>query len=346
MIDWTMAERVAGFVAQEPSPDGVTLIDLAPVVADSRERVVAYTGLQPQSPLPAPEIVDRRGWAATNLAGLRPVLDPLADRISDQGPLAAPLRSAAGVVLSGQVGLITGYLAQRVMGQYELALLDPQVPARLLFVAPNLAAAARALGADREELTRWVAFHEVTHAVQFGSVAWLRPHLAGILEELLADIELSVDAGAMGRLPSLTDMRDLVDAVREGGLVALVARGRRRELIDNLQATMAVVEGYAEHVMDAAGAAALPSLPRLRAALDLRRRERPPLMRLLERLLGLDLKLRQYEIGKRFCDAVVAAGGIAALNHVWTDPDALPSLAELDDPEGWLARTQVRIVTN
>jgi putative hydrolase len=149
----------------------------------------------------------------------------------------------------------------------------------------------------------------------------------------------------MGRLPSLTDMRDLVDAVREGGLVALVARGRRRELIDNLQATMAVVEGYAEHVMDAVGEDVLPSVRSLRDALDRRRQSRSTPLRLLERLLGLEMKLRQYEIGKRFCDAVVAAGGIAALNRVWAAPDALPSLAELDDPEAWLARTQVRFVT-
>jgi putative hydrolase len=108
---------------------------------------------------------------------------------------------------------------------------------------------------------------------------------------------------------------------------------------------MAVVEGYAEHVMDAIGEDVLPSVRSLRAALDRRRQSRSTPLRLLERLLGLELKLRQYEIGKRFCDAVVAAGGIAALNHVWTAPDALPSLAELDDPEAWLARTQVRIVT-
>ena len=62
-------------------------------------------------------------------------------------------------------------------------------------------------------------------------------------------------------------------------------------------------------------------------------------MRLLERLLGFDLKLRQYKQGKAFCDAVVVAGGIGALNRVWEAPELLPTLAEVEAPALWLART-------
>jgi putative hydrolase len=109
---------------------------------------------------------------------------------------------------------------------------------------------------------------------------------------------------------------------------------------------MAVIEGYAEHVMDAVGKEVLPSLETLRSALDRRRQGRSTPLRLLERILGLELKMRQYEIGKRFCDAVVAGGGIEALNRVWSGPDALPSLDELRHPDAWQERTQVRIVTN
>ena len=83
----------------------------------------------------------------------------------------------------------------------------------------------------------------------------------------------------------------------------------QRELLGRVQSVMGVIEGHAEHVMDVVGAQALPSLAELRSALDRRRRERPPLLALLERLIGLDAKMRQYEDGKRFCDAVARAGG-------------------------------------
>jgi putative hydrolase len=105
-----------------------------------------------------------------------------------------------------------------------------------------------------------------------------------------------------------------------------------------MQATMALLEGYAEHVMDTTGEALLPDLPRLRAGLEKRRKGRSGMVRMVERLIGMDLKLRQYEQGKAFCDAVVAEGGIEALNRAWDGPEALPTLADLDDPSGWVAR--------
>ena len=181
-----------------------------------------------------------------------------------------------------------------------------------------------------------MALHETTHALQFGGVPWLRPHLAGLVRELLGSV--SVDASRL-RLPQGGDVRSLVESVREGGLSALVVGPERRETMNRLQAFMAVLEGYAEHVMDAVGADVLSDLPRLRAALEHRRHDRSGVMRLLERLLGFDFKLRQYKQGKAFCDAVVAAGGIAALNRVWEAPELLPTLAEVEAPEQWLART-------
>jgi putative hydrolase len=105
---------------------------------------------------------------------------------------------------------------------------------------------------------------------------------------------------------------------------------------------MAVLEGYAEHVMDAVGAQVLADLPALRSALQRRRRDRSGLLKVLERLIGMDLKMRQYEQGKAFCDGVVARAGMDGLNHVWDGPGAMPSMQELDDPAGWLRRVEPR----
>ena len=101
---------------------------------------------------------------------------------------------------------------------------------------------------------------------------------------------------------------------------------------------MSLIEGHAEHTMDAVGAELLPSLPRLRAAMNRRRESRGLPWRVLERLLGLELKLRQYAAGRRFCDAVVRAGGPATLAMAWGSPDALPSAQEIDEPQRWLER--------
>lgn len=350
MIDWGLATQLAELVASLPTGGrsgdrrgaarSAATGGLLDAASDSERLVVGYTGLEPAFALPVAEPVDRSEWIRANLSGMRAVLEPITERLgTGMGPLRVPLKAAAGLLLTAEVGVLVGFLAGRVLGQYEVVLIDPDSKPRLLFVEPNLDDAVRALDAEPEELVRWVALHEVTHAVQFAGVPWLREHLAGMVAELTEGLTISVDASKLAKLPSRDDLRGLVDAVRDGDLVGFVAGPRQRELIDRMQATMAVVEGHAEHVMDAVGAEVLPSLPRLRAAMDRRRETRSVLFRLVARLIGLDMKMRQYVIGKRFCDAVVQRGGIQALNRVWASPDALPTLAELEDPTGWMART-------
>ena len=235
---------------------------------------------------------------------------------------------------------MSGMLAQRVLGQYEFPILEPEAPARLLFVSPNLAVAASALDAEPDELLRWVALHEVTHALQFGGVPWLRPHIATMVRELLGGLQ--VDPVRLMKLPDTSDFRSMVDKIREGDLATLIVGPERRAALDAMQAFMAVLEGYAEHVMDEVGAEILPNLPELRGAMDRRRRDRSGLMRIFEKLIGMDMKLRQYELGKKFCDAVAKAGGITALNRVWEGPAQMPTLAELEAPDTWMARTAPR----
>jgi coenzyme F420 biosynthesis associated uncharacterized protein len=246
---------------------------------------------------------------------------------------------AAGATLAAEAGLIVGYMSQRVLGQYELSLLQPEVKPRLLFVAPNLGRAVGELHVDRDSFLDWIVFHELTHALQFVGAPWLREHLGGLLSEYLATVDVKFERGAAGGVPSLPNIQRLVELFREGGLAALVQTRRQRSIMDRVQATMAVVEGHAEHVMDAVGEHALPHYAGLRDAMQRRRRSRSAPERILQKLLGLDLKLRQYEEGKAFCDAVVAERDIEVLNRVWQSPEALPTLAELRNHKAWLART-------
>jgi coenzyme F420 biosynthesis associated uncharacterized protein len=273
---------------------------------------------------------------------MRLLLDPVLKRADSRlGPLRPAIQIGVGLVLSTEVGVVVGYLAQRVLGQYELVLLDEAVddrPPRLLFVLPNLGQAMRAFGAEEREFMTWVALHEVTHAVQFAGVPWLHGHLAGLVKELLATAEVRLERPRRLRVPTGDELKRMLNGLRHGDLVSIVTTPEERETLNRVQAVMAVIEGHAEHVMDAVAPELLPSLPELREALDRRRRSQSGLARLVARLLGLELKLRQYEQGKRFCDAVVDQAGAQALQKVFSGPGALPTLEELDDPKQWLAR--------
>ncbi len=102
---------------------------------------------------------------------------------------------------------------------------------------------------------------------------------------------------------------------------------------------MAVIEGYAEHVMDRAAPERAPEFEALRAGIDERRQGRGGLGEAVARMLGMEMKLRQYRLGKAFCDGVEAEVGIDGLNAVWSSPDALPTPAELKRPDEWIARS-------
>ncbi|HTA34754.1 MAG TPA: zinc-dependent metalloprotease [Solirubrobacteraceae bacterium] len=372
-IDWGTAQRVGELIAGSPPFGGVRSASVEPLVREFAGKVAAYSGLSSTSELPSLELVDRPGWIAANLRTMRPLLAPLADTVGNgAGPLAGPLRSASGLLLGAQVGALTGMLSQRVLGQYDLALLDASVKPRLLLLAPNLAQAARTLGVDRDELVLWVSIHEITHAVQFSGAPWLRDYLGGMLKELIDGLQVTIAGhaangdggdddrdepadtgngkrdgwlGSMPRLPDvsgwvpdLSQLREIVERARRGEVMRLTLGEDRWQLVERMQAAMSLIEGHAEHTMDAIGAEVLPTLPRLRKAMNHRRENRGLPWRVLERLLGLELKLRQYETGRRFCDAVVDAGGPQALTLAWSGPEALPTPAELEDPSLWIAR--------
>ncbi len=387
MVDWAIARRVAAFAARSDHVPGLG-VDLRALTAEFEPRVSEYTGLVPVDAVPPPELVSREAWAGANLDAMAELMGPveerMGERFSNAGPLSGPLRIAAGAALAAELGLVTGYMSQRVLGQYELSLIAGTAKPRLLFVGTNLIGAATNLNVDRMAFIRWVTVHELTHALQFGGVPWLRGHIGGLLREYLATVEVTIDAkpegrrdggGATGasddaegdgdgarratgpfggrsggllggaldklRAMDLPDPADLAERFREGGLAALVQTEEQRGLMERMQAVMAVVEGHAEHVMDALAPALVPQHEGLRAAMDARRATRSAPERVLLRLLGMEMKMRQYKLGKQFCDTVVAEGGIEALNRVWAGPDALPTLSEIERPSDWMAR-QVR----
>jgi coenzyme F420 biosynthesis associated uncharacterized protein len=343
MIDWIVAERLARYIAGSGDAEPPKS-DLDALAKMSEGRVVAYTGLRPARPLPPPEGVDRPEWIRSNITSMRALLDPVLERADKgMGPLRPAIRLAVGFTLSAEVGLVVGYLGQHVLGQYELVLLDeavPERPPRLLFVLPNLGAAVKAFGADEEQFITWVTLHEVTHAVQFAGVPWLHGYVAGLMRELLKGAEVRLEKQREVRLPSREELGRVGRAIRSGDLISILTTPTERETLNKVQAVMAVIEGHAEHVMDAVAPDLLPSLPKLRQAIDRRRKSQSGLSRLVAKVLGLDLKLRQYEQGKKFCDAVVKEAGVEVLHRVFSGPDALPTLSELERPQDWVARTR------
>ncbi|WP_254278654.1 zinc-dependent metalloprotease [Haloarcula marina] len=295
-IDWTAVAEAA-----KASTDAGDL-DVSPAeregyatdVRDARNRVRAVGELDFDLPETV-EIQHRHHWIDANVATFRRVMAPLEQQ-------AEFVPGVARVANTGSMAFALTFLANNVLGQYDPLLLAESDDHALYFVRPNIQKVARQLDVDHDRFRRWIAFHEVTHAAEFGAAPWLSEHME-------------------------TTMEETIERLSNGNL--------DRSSLGKLDTTMTAVEGYAELLMDRAFD---DEYDDLRRKVDERRQGRGPVAELVRRVLGLGMKRQQYERGKAFFEAVADERGVAAAGRVWDSPETLPTDDEIDNPSLWIQR--------
>ena len=308
-----------------------TLLRIEPIVAE-----------EIGSPLPealeTPAVVDRLQWVDLNVATFRTLIDRVERVLLDaqEGPDTtgrAVSRWVNRTIGNQQLGFMLAFLGRKVLGQYDVSLLAAgPARGRLHFVEPNIVANAAAMRVPRDEFRTFIALHEATHAFEFEAHAWLRPYFAELVAETVE--QLAAESGG------------LMERVRgamvggEGHWLERIMTPRQRDTFNRTQALMSLLEGYSNHVMNAAGARILPNFVELHDRFERRGERRGALERAIMRLTGLDLKMEQYAAGERFADAVIAQRGREFLNRVWSGPELLPSLDEIRAPARWIARVE------
>ncbi|MBF6214600.1 zinc-dependent metalloprotease [Nocardia puris] len=336
-VDWRLAARTgAALVPPGPKASRYAARQVVEELAEASVRaegpVREVSGLLDDRPVPAARVVDRPGWisaAADSMGHLTGT-----DGDEKRGLLAG---KPAGV----QAGAMLAFLSTAILGQYD-PFTGPD--GTLLLVAPNIMMVERALGVDPGDFRFWVCLHEVTHRVQFSSAPWLAEYMRSNVDTL-GEIGDEPMAEMLGRLMNeLRERRsgDAPDDPASRGIVGLLRATQapaQREALDRLLMLGTLLEGHADHVMDAVGPTVIPTVAQIRAAFD-KRRKRPanPVQRLLRALLGVDAKIAQYVRGKKFVDHVVDRVGMERFNVVWTNPDTLPRPDEIENPDRWIAR--------
>jgi coenzyme F420 biosynthesis associated uncharacterized protein len=345
VIAWDLAQRVAvRFSGNEPFADSYHYAALTPdfdeLTAIAEQRVADTTGLVSAAGAARARVADRPAWIAANLASFQRLLRPLTDRLGERmgaGPLAPVAQRVAGA----EVGALLGWMSTRVLGQYDLLVAedeDPEDQDIVYYVGPNVLALEKRFAFPPREFRLWLALHEVTHRAQFTGIPWLRTHYLSLVDEVMGAVDPDPKRfiAAIGRVAD--DIREGKNPLDEGGLAAVLAGPEQRLALDRVAGLMSLLEGHGDVTMDRAGADQIPSAERFGRVLRQRRQQANGLARLLQRLLGLEAKLAQYEQGERFIEAIEKVGGPSALDTVWEDPARLPTLAEIRDPDTWLAR--------
>lgn len=336
-VDWGLAAKTGIKLARSgPAMSRYTAETAAAELADASKRaelpVREVTGLADGLPVPAADVLDRAGWiraASQSMAQLTGA-DP-------EGNGHFLVGKPAGV----QAGAMLAYLSSAILGQY-----DPFTGEHgtLLLVTPNIVSVERSLRLNPSDFRLWVCLHEVTHRVQFSSAPWLADYMKESVETLGDSVDEPI-TDVVTRLA--TELRSRKNpepgaGAAAGGIIGVLRASQaqpQRDALDRMLILGTLLEGHADHVMDAVGPSVVPSVAAIRAAFDKRRRRKTnPVQRIIKMLLGMDAKMAQYVRGKAFVDAVVLKVGMEQFNTIWTGPDTLPLLDEIDNPDAWCKR--------
>ncbi len=348
LIDWALAERIAVRVGgREPFAESYhydsLATDFAELTAQAEELVADATGLLSLAGPARSRVTDRAGWVRANVASFQRLLRPLTDKLGDRlgsSRLTPLARRATGA----EVGALLGWMSTRVLGQYDLLVVEDENPEDqdvVYYVGPNIIALEKRFAFPPREFRLWLALHEVTHRAQFTGVAWLRGHFLQLVDRSLEGVDPDPKRFLVALRRVAEGVRAGHNPLDDGGLVALLATPDQQQVLQEIGGLMSLLEGHGDITMDRAGAELIPSAERFSRVLRQRRRSVPPVARLVQKLVGLEAKLNQYEQGERFIVAVEAAGGAELLNRAFESAAMLPSLGEIRAPQLWVDRVRL-----
>ena len=337
LVNAGVAERFAARFASEGPLDGSYLLDdleshFQALVAEAEPLIAEETRFSPASPA-VPALLSRKQWATANVESMLSLMAPLLEKVEQRiaaTPMSPMAQLAYGPALGAQLGLVLGFMSQRVLGQYDmLAGHENQV----WFVGPNIVLTERRFGFVPRDFRLWVVLHELTHRSQFEGNPWMREYFLGLVKDLLSDLDLDA-SNVLRRMAGRSDIGP------DAPIALRVLDPGQLEKFNRLQAFMSVIEGHGNFVMDRIAEHTIPTQPRMRQTLRSGAASGGWLGKLLSKVLGLDLKRAQYLQGQAFLDVAFAAGGSDTVALCFESAEKLPSLTEVRDPQLWLDRVR------
>jgi coenzyme F420 biosynthesis associated uncharacterized protein len=349
LVDWRVVERTAaGRVRKAPGTLPRSELAMAePVYAAAMRDIVPALESALGTTLPGiverTAVVSREEWVRANVETFCQLLGKIeGDLLKELVPpgagfMKASVAIANRAVASRQFGYLLGFLGQRVLGQYDLAILSAETtPGSLLFLDENIRQVAAGLGVALNPFRTWIALHETTHAFEFEAHPWLRPYLAERMERQLTSFSRGtsmLSRDALSRLGRSLRGENGGEHWMEG----LMSADQRREFRE-IQAVMSLLEGFGDYVMDEVGRELVFDVEKISSRFHARRDRRTAAERAVMRVTGLDLKMEQYKQGEAFVAAIARARGPEALRVLWQGPQTLPRPEEIEQPSRWLVR--------
>lgn len=355
-VNWALAKdiaRGASAASPDPSPTAGEVSALADAVR------LAEHWLDEVSELPAGTTGalawSRADWIEQTLPVWKRLVEPVAQGMTGAmtgmlpseaaqlpGPMGSMMQQMAGTLFGHQVGTALAELAGEVLGSSDIGLpLGPEGKAVLL--PANVAAFGGGLELPASDVRLYLALREAAYHRLYAHVPWLSAHMLGAVEAYARGI--SIDEGKieemMRSMQSPEAMANLQEVLGESGLTFTAPdTPAQRAALARLETLLALTEGWVDAVVDAAAANKLPGAAALRETFRRRRAAGGPAEQTFAALVGLELRPRRLRDAARLWALLAEARGSEGRDALWAHPDLLPTAADLDDPEAFVARRE------
>lgn len=343
-VDWDVARTVAARMNR--SEPKLNTADKARMeaqfdefTAQAEELVAAETGLVSLDGAARGRVADRADWVDANIRAFQRLLKPMLDQMDDK--MGGPFSMIGPKIAGAEVGALLGWMSTRVLGQYDLLVIedeDPEEQDIVYYVGSNVAALERRFAFPDHDFRLWLALHEVTHRAQFTGVPWMREHFLGLVGKTLDDVDPDPQRFIDGLRRAVAAKRSGEDPLADGGLTALFATEKQREALEQIGGLMSLLEGHGDITMDRAGVGFVHGADRFGRILRQRRQNASRFVHLIQRLAGLEAKMKQYAQGEAFITEVESHGGRVLIDRVWERSEFLPLLTEIREPDLWIER--------
>ena len=252
------------------------------------------------------------------------------------------------MMLGMTAGSLVGHLATRSLGTYDLPVPRPAGNELLIVVPERRPRSATSGACQRDELRLWICLHELAHHTVLEHPA-RRPARSPSCSsstcpasgpiptrssERLGTLDLGAGPQAFEQMQEILGDPEVV--------LGAVQSPEQRAMLPRLEAVIAAVIGYVDHVMDSVGTTLMPSYGMLTEALRRRRvesRSIRPLRRTHPR--ARPLAGGSTTVPTRSSRASSNEKATTALDRLWESAHTLPTPAEIDAPGLWLARIEL-----
>ncbi len=342
-ISWDVAEKVAIRIARQVQGSSysveVVQREFDEVIVKAAELVEQATGLISDGP-PRALVVDRSAWVVSNIASFKRLLSPLLDKLGSKITSSSFLSPVGKVVTGAQLGAILGFMSTKVLGQYDLLVIEEENPQNqdlIYFVGPNILEIESRFDFPSQQFRLWIAIHEATHRAQFTAIPWMNAHFKSLLDQAISTMEPDPKRFLEALKRVAQDIMARKNPLAESGLIGLFVTSEQKVALSQLQGLMSLLEGHGDIIMNKAGTDLVPQASYFAQVLN-ERRNSNGIVKFFYQLIGLEAKMKQYAEGERFIETIESIGGDDLINILWKDPQWLPSIEEIRNPQSWIER--------